>query len=263
MQAGEGGSCRRPWQLLGPLLLSCLTGCALSRPQCDRALLADHGLQAHQADTALAYLAYCPDVLELSVEAHPELSGRRALGLDGRIDLGDVGRLPVEGLNVTDIAQRVATRLDVPPESVRVRVAEYRSQQIYLAGQVVGLQRAVAYQGPETVLDLLHRTGGITAGAAPEQVYVVRAHLSEGRQPEVFHVDLRAILLKHDLRTNVALQPGDQVFVAETRPCCFEKCVPPCLRTVYEVFCGLWRPGGSQPNDGAGKDAESKPGRDS
>jgi protein involved in polysaccharide export with SLBB domain len=241
--------------LLGPLLLSCLAGCALGQPQCDRALLADRGMQAHQAGAAEAYLLYCPDVLELAIDAHPELSGRRQVGPDGRIDLGAAGRERVEGLTGADAARRIAASLDLPPEWVRVRVVEYRSQQIYVAGQVVGLQRAVAYQGPEPVLDLLHRIGGITAGAAPEQVYVVRAHLAEGRPPEVFHVDLRAILLKQDLRSNVSLQPGDQVFVAETRQCCFEKCVPPCLRTVYEVFWGLWRPGGVHQNDAPAKSA--------
>ena len=45
------------------------------------------------------------------------------------------------------------------------------------------------------MLDLLQRVGGIAPGAAPQDVYVVRSHLGEGR-PEVFHVDLDAIVLR-------------------------------------------------------------------
>jgi hypothetical protein len=109
----------------------------------------------------------------------------------------------------------------------------------------VGLQRAVAYQGPETVIDLLQRLGGITPGAAPDEVYVVRSHVSEGKPPEVFRVDLHNILVQHDNRTNIPLQPFDQVFVGETRQSIFEHCVPPWLRPFYESICGMRRPASS------------------
>jgi protein involved in polysaccharide export with SLBB domain len=109
-------------------------------------------------------------------------------------------------------------------------------------GQVVGLHRAVPYQGPETVLELLQRVGGVTPGAAPDDVYVVRSRLAEGRPPEVFRVNLRAVVLYHDARTNVRLEPFDQVFVGETRESCLKKCVPPVLRPVYDLVCGIRRP---------------------
>jgi protein involved in polysaccharide export with SLBB domain len=126
---------------------------------------------------------------------------------------------------------------------VHVRIAEFRSQQLFLVGQVVGLQRAVPYQGPETVLELLQRAGGITPGASPEDVDVVRSRLAEGKQPEVFHVDLRAIVLRHDAQTNLRLQPFDQVFVGESEESCLGKCMPPWLRPLYEAVCGLRRVG--------------------
>jgi polysaccharide export outer membrane protein len=122
---------------------------------------------------------------------------------------------------------------------VRVRVIEYNSQQIFLIGQVAGSQRVVPYEGSQTVVDLLHRIGGLTAGAAPEDVYVVRSRLAEGKRPEVFRVDLRAILLNNDPSTNITLQPLDQIFVGESRQCSFEKCIPPWLRPLYETFCGM------------------------
>jgi protein involved in polysaccharide export with SLBB domain len=183
----------------------------------------------------------CPDVLEVTVEGRPEYSGRCAVGPDGRVELGPLGGVRVEGRPAEEAARLVAAEARLPAGRVQVRVAEYNSQQVYLFGAVTGLQRAVPYQGPETVLDLLQRVGGITPGAAPGEVHVVRPHVAEGRPPEVFHVDLQAILLKHDQRTNLRVQPFDQIYVGETRQSALAKCVPPCLRPVYEAVCGMAR----------------------
>jgi hypothetical protein len=125
-------------------------------------------------------------------------------------------------------------------------VAAYRSEQVFLFGEVSGAQRAVPYQGPETVLDLLQRVGGLGAGAAPGDVQVVRAHVADGGRPEVFQVDLEAILRKKDQETNVRLEPFDQVYVGSSRPCRLSSCVPPWLRPLYESVCGLRRPASGQ-----------------
>ena len=60
------------------------------------------------------------------------------MGPDGCIGLGSLGRLRVEGRTAPEIAQLLATGLGVPPDAVRVRVAGYRSQHLFLIGQVVG-----------------------------------------------------------------------------------------------------------------------------
>ena len=238
---------RGPVGPLAALLIAFLTGCAGDRPLIDRALKREHPHSAQKINATAEYLVYCPDVLELAFDSLPEHERRKTIGPDGRIDLGAYGRLRVEGLTASQIAREIADMLSLPESGVQVSVAEYRSQQIYLFGQVAGLQRAVPYQGPEPVVDLLQRAGGITSGAAPGSVYVVRSGLLEGRPPEVFHVDLRAALLRKDQRTNVPVQPFDQVFVGETRPFTFEKCIPPILRPVYETICGMRWPGASSP----------------
>jgi protein involved in polysaccharide export with SLBB domain len=216
-------------------------GCAGDGPLIDRTCKCEEGHPTPKPVIADAYLVYCPDIIEVMIDSRPDLSGRLAIGPDGRIDLGTVGRMRIEGLSVAEVANELASTLALPPGQIHVRVAEYKSQQIYLFGQVVGFQRAVTYQGPEPITDLLQRVGGITPGAATESIYVVRPGLMEGRQPEVFHVDLQAILLRKDQRTNIALQPFDQVFVGESRPFSFEKCIPPILRPLYESICGMRR----------------------
>jgi protein involved in polysaccharide export with SLBB domain len=97
-----------------------------------------------------------------------------------------------------------------------MRVAEYRSRQVFLFGQVEGPERALAYQGSETVADLLRRAGGLPPGADFRTVSVVRPQVAAGRRPEVFTVDLAAVLLRGDSRSNVVLQPDDEVYIAET-----------------------------------------------
>jgi protein involved in polysaccharide export with SLBB domain len=214
------------------------TGCALSQANLDKALLANPGAQARNRNVADCYLMHCPDVLEVQVAGRADLSGQRVIGVDGRIDVG-VGRLRVEGRTVPECARLVAQEVLLPPDHVQVRVARYRSQQVYLFGQVLGLQRAVPYEGPETVLDLLQRAGGITRGAAPDELYVVRPHLAEERPPEVFRIQMQAILLGQDQRTNLRLQPFDRIYIGQTGPSQFTKCFPAWLQPLYEAFWGL------------------------
>jgi protein involved in polysaccharide export with SLBB domain len=224
-------------------LALCLTlpvGCAFTKQHMDQALMAEQGGQHRSQGVAESYLLASPDVLEVHLDGRPDLGGRKAIGIDGRIELG-AERVRVEGLPAAGAAGAVAEELRLRPEQVRVRVVEYNSKQIYLFGEIKGHQRAVPYQGPETVLDLLQRVGGVTPGAQPGEVHVLRAHVTDGKQPEVFQVDLESIVRKNDHRTNLRLQPFDQVHVGETIRSSYEKCVPPCLRPIYEKLCGLSR----------------------
>jgi len=198
-------------------------------------LMADKRTTTREGGAAESYAVGCPDVLEIMVLNRPDLSGRFTVGPDGRIELELLGRPRVEGRTVPEVTRLLASQAGIPPGQVRVRVADYQSQEVYLFGQVNGLQRAVPYQGQETVLDLLQRTGGITAGAAPAEVYVIRTRVAEGQRPEVFRVDLRAIVLNNDQRTNVHLRPFDQVHVGETRQARVERSIPPWLRPLYQA----------------------------
>jgi protein involved in polysaccharide export with SLBB domain len=240
MRPGQGGA---SWGRLGlaGLGLVLLAGCGTGRAHLEKALLADHNPAAHARDIEAHYAVHCPDVLDVQVPGRPKCCGSRAVGADGRILLGDGTALRVDGLTPPEASRAVARWAGVAAEEVSVHVKEHRSQFLYLFGEVSGLQRAVPYRGPETVLDLLQRAGGLTTGAAPTDVRVVRGHVADGKPPEVFHVDLRAILLQRDQQTNLRLEPFDQVHVGETRTASLSCCVPPWLRPVYERLCGIRR----------------------
>ena len=190
---------------------------------------------AERVEVGLRYRVACPDVVEL-VTPRPELSGPREIQPDGRIDLGEYGNLRIEGKTPPEIAALIAEETGETPHAVEVRVAEFRSQHVLLFGEVIGWQRSVSFRGPETVLDLLQRVGGITPGAEPRDVYVVRPHLGDNQRPEVFHVDLHAIVLKHDHKTNIRVLPFDQVYVGQTRKAQIEQAIPPWMRGVYQAI---------------------------
>jgi protein involved in polysaccharide export with SLBB domain len=239
MEAGGDRPSRQQPVRIGLLLLLGLgAGCASNQAGIERAIMADGSMTARRQTAAEAYAVGCPDVIDVVVDAQPEMSGHKEVGPDGRIGLGDAGRVRVEGLTMSQIRQRIANETGLTPALVRIQMVAYNSQQVFLIGQVAGSERSVPYQGPETVLDLLHRAGGISPGAAPRDLHVVRAHVAGDRAPEVFHVDLQAIVADHDARTNIIVQPLDEVFVGESKTFSFAKSVPPWLRPMYDVVCG-------------------------
>ena len=260
------------------LALSLLVGCAAGPSRLDQALMADRGAAGRNQGVEQDYHVFCPDVLQITIDSDPaerttshinlssltasqrracwatlpaesRLNGRYAIDADGRIDLGPLGKPRVEGRSPSQVVNLLSDEIGVPAERIYVKVVEYNSQQIYLYGQVMpdGLakssQRAVPYRGPETVLDLLQRVGGITPGAASNDVNVVRSNLANNQPPLVFHIDLGAIVMNRDQSTNLRLQPFDRVFVGEAKKSSLEKCIPPCLRPVYEKITGMRRPG--------------------
>ncbi len=240
MKAGEKRLSRQVRQLAlaaASALSACalLSGCAVHRAAVEKHLMADAHTANRSAGVVEHYLVGCPDALGIVVAGRPDLSRTCRVGPDGRIDLGDDLQPRVEGKTAVEIAPIIADELDLAADDVGVRIAEYNSQHLILIGQVIGWQRTVPYQGQETVLDVLQRVGGITPGAAPDDVYVVRAHVADGRRPEVFHVDLAAIVMKQDQSTNLRVQPFDQIYVGETRQARIEKCIPPWLRPVYQA----------------------------
>jgi protein involved in polysaccharide export with SLBB domain len=211
-----------------------LAGCS-HVPGLDRALLADREPAAHRGDLSAQYVVHCPDVLSFAVDGRRAWCGDRAVGSDGRVWLDADTPVRVDGLTVPEIAAAAAEQLGLAPQSIHVRVAGYNSQRIYLFGEVKDLQQAVAYRGPETILDLLQRAGGITPGAAPRDVRVVRAHVADGKKPEVFDVDLAAIVLRHEQQSNLTVEPFDKIYIGQTRQSKLSKCLPPWLRALYEA----------------------------
>lgn len=230
------------WKLATiPLLaLLCASGCAWDRALVEKNLRA----QTPFLDDAVVrtYRVACPDIIELQIQTRPEFDGRYEIASDGRINLGDYGCPRIEGRTLAEVAKIISEETGAVPLSVRVRVTDYKSQHVILFGEVNGSQRSIPYRGPETVLELLQRVGGITHDGAPDDVYVMRPHVGDNQRAEVFHVDLRGIVLANDQKTNVRVQPFDQIFVGETRRAKIEKAIPLWVRWIYSPDVKLRQP---------------------
>ena len=180
-----------------------------------------------------SYRVCCPDVIELKIQTRPEFDGLYEISSDGRINLGEYGKPRIEGRTLSEVAKLIAEETGSVPLAGRVALSEFRSQHVVLIGEVNGSQRSITYRGPETVLELLQRAGGISHDGAAEDVYIVRPHIGADQRPEVIHVDLRAIVLNGDHKTNVRVQPFDQVSVGETRRAKIEKAIPLWVQWIY------------------------------
>ncbi len=243
----ELAGCRRPFSLSGrsraPILFIIALfpiACATKREQIAQALGNSAPAPVIREQTVEeAYRIACPDIIELNVEGVPEASGRYAIDPDGRISIAALGNPRVEGQTVLGLAGFVAGELRLPVEMVKCRVIEHRSRAVFVRGQVEGGDRAVPYRGAENVVSFIRRCGGLKHGANFRDIHVVRGNLERGAKPQVFTVDLEAILLRGEPQTNVLMQPFDELFVGELARSKIGNAMPQWLRPVFQGFCNF------------------------
>src|SRR5262249_41452913 len=119
MKPGERWSTWRAGLLLA-LLLGAGSGWATDRAHVPKNLMADQATTQRNEGVSEHYQAACPDVLEVKIPGRPELSRRYTVQVDGRIDLGDYGRLRVEGQPLQEIARLLAAETGSEPEQIEV-----------------------------------------------------------------------------------------------------------------------------------------------
>jgi polysaccharide biosynthesis/export protein len=200
---------------------------------------ADPKAAAEAPAPSAAYLVGCPDVLEVAFADRPEWDAIAVVDVDGRLPLEEPGNPRVDGRTLEQIRSDLAALAGCSPERVSVSLAAPRSGRINVYGPVRGRARAVPYQGPEPVIDFLKRIGGLPPGSKLNQVYVIRPNVAAAARPQVFRVDVGAVLVDGDNRTNVPLLPDDQVYVGETRLSSLSRLMPDWLGTVYRRATGL------------------------
>ena len=154
------------------------------------------------------YLVGPQDVLIITSYDQPDLTGTFTVETDGSFTYPLIGRVRIGGMTlraVEDLLRKalVAGGFFNAPE-VTVAVEQYRSQRVYIVGEV-RLPGAYALSGDMRLVEALALAGSTTAMASSE---VVILHDSS----ESVRVDLYE--LEHgDLSQNVRLVNGDTVFV--------------------------------------------------
>src|SRR5262245_11570550 len=128
------------------------------------------------------YIVGPSDVLSITVVDQPQVSGKYIVREDGTFTLPLLGRLQAGGLSVQAVEDDVRDRLAkgyLKNPQVGVSVDQYRSQQIFVMGEV-RQPGSLQFTGSMTIIEALARAGATTDRAGNEAVIVRQA---EGAPP--------------------------------------------------------------------------------
>ncbi|CAM2196302.1 polysaccharide biosynthesis/export protein [Paraburkholderia kururiensis] len=129
---------------------------------------------------------------------------------DGAIYFPTVGRVHVAGMTAGEIAATLRTRLGsyaVKPQ-LDVRVAQFRSQQVQLAGDLKNPGTMPITDVKMTVVDAIARAGGAQPDADLQRVQLTR----DGK---VYTLDVQRTLDRGDVSQNIVLRAGDILYVPD------------------------------------------------
>ena len=167
----------------------------------------------------LAYRVGPGDVLEVTVEGRLDLSRLPTVQTTGTIHYPIVGDVPVSELSVSEVAARVGGLLAKAgtPGAVSVRVREYHSRSVFVAGEVNRPGRK-ALKSAGRLVDALVDAGGF-APAASGDVLVERRDgaFPDGTTTKRFRFQSTGPTPEERQNLSLLLQPGDLITVSARR----------------------------------------------
>lgn len=165
----------------------------------------------HAPAAVIPYAMGPDDEIEVIVWKQPELSGKVVVAADGTVTVPLAGRVQAAGLTSEALEKELNKRLTpfLSDPNVTVRVADARSQAVYILGEVhkPGVFRL---RPGEVLSQVLAEAGGFSEFADPSKIQIARRKRSEN---EEITIDYRKAQSGQDLTADVPLMAGDVIHV--------------------------------------------------
>lgn len=163
-----------------------------------------------------AYLLQPGDLLEIKVFMEDNMERTQRVSGGGAITFPLAGNIKVAGLTVAQAEDRLSSALKtyLKNPQVSMLIKEYGNKTVYVLGQVKKPAAIeIPPEKPLTVLEAITSVGGFTEIAATGKVRVLRV---ENGVQRALDVDVTQITKQGNKSLDIALQPGDVVFVPQS-----------------------------------------------
>ncbi len=159
------------------------------------------------------------DILEITFRAGSEHKTDIVMvKADGKISYSFVDDLPVEGLTVREVDEKLADRMlgFVRKPRIDIVVKEFNSKSALVMGEVGALRYAhykagsgsFFLKGKTTLLDLLVMASGYTKDADIKKVKLIRGN-------KIFYINLYDLIYRGEVKQNIIIDAGDVIDVPE------------------------------------------------